>query len=53
MFATILYGFAFGRDSLRDLEEACKYDLRYIYLMEQKYKEIAIEWCKQNELEYK
>ena len=24
MFATILYGFAFGRDSLRDLEEACK-----------------------------
>ena len=35
MFATILYGFAFGRDSLRDLEEACKYDLRYIYLMEQ------------------
>ena len=30
LFATIIYGFAFGRDSLRDLEDACKYDLRYI-----------------------
>ena len=36
MFATILYGFAFGSCSLRDLEESCKYDLRYFYLMEQK-----------------
>ena len=35
MFATILYGFAFGRDTLRDLEDACEYDLRFIYLMEQ------------------
>lgn len=35
LFATIIYGFAFGRDSLRDLEDACKYDLRYIFLMEQ------------------
>ena len=35
LFATILYGFAFGRCTLRDLEDACKYDLRYIYLMEQ------------------
>lgn len=35
LFATILFGFAFGRDSLRDIEDACEYDLRYIYLMEQ------------------
>ncbi|MGN1296010.1 MAG: transposase [Bacilli bacterium] len=35
LFATILFGFAFGRDTLRDLEDACEYDLRYIYLMEQ------------------
>lgn len=33
LFATILYGFAFGSGTLRDLETACKYDLRYIYLM--------------------
>lgn len=35
LFATILYGFAFDSYTLRDLEEACRYDLRYIYLMEQ------------------
>lgn len=35
LFATILYGFAFGRYTLRDLEDACKYDIRYMYLMEQ------------------
>ena len=35
LFATVIYGFAFGRFTLRDLEDACKYDLRYIYLMEQ------------------
>lgn len=35
LFATILYGFAFGRYTLRELEDVCKYDLRYIYLMEQ------------------
>lgn len=35
MLSTILYGFAFNRTTLRDLEDACKYDLRYIYLMEQ------------------
>ena len=35
LFATILYGFAFGKSTLRELEDACKYDLRYIYLMEQ------------------
>lgn len=35
LFATILYGFAFNRLTLRELSDACKYDLRYIYLMEQ------------------
>lgn len=35
LFATIIYGFTFGRDTLRDLEDACMYDLRYIFLMEQ------------------
>ena len=33
MFATILYGFAFGNSSLRELEDACRYDMRYISLM--------------------
>ena len=35
LFATIVYGFAFGFETLRELEEACNYDLRFIYLMEQ------------------
>ncbi len=35
LFATILYGFAFGRSTLRDLEDACRHDIRYMYLMEQ------------------
>ena len=35
MFATVLYGFAFGSSTLRELESSCRYDLRYIYLMEQ------------------
>lgn len=35
MFATILYGFTFKNRSLRDLESACNFDLRYIYLMQQ------------------
>lgn len=35
LFAVIIYGFAFGRDTLRDLEDACKYDLRYIDISEQ------------------
>ena len=34
LFAAILYGFAFDRYSLRDLEDAFKYDLRYIWLMD-------------------
>ena len=33
LFATVLFGFAFGSGSLRDMEFACKYDLRFIYLM--------------------
>lgn len=35
LFATILYGFAFGSATLRELESSCRYDLRYIYLMQQ------------------
>lgn len=35
LFATIIYGFAFTRCTLRDLADACKYDLRFIFLMEQ------------------
>ena len=35
LFAVILYGFAFGSPTLRDLEDSCRFDLRYIYLMQQ------------------
>lgn len=35
MFATLLYGFCFDSGSLRDLEDKCRYDLRYRYLMDQ------------------
>ena len=35
MLATIMYGFAFGSPTLRELEISCKYDLRYFYLMQQ------------------
>lgn len=35
MLATILYGFAFGSPTLRELETSCKYDFRYFYLMQQ------------------
>lgn len=35
LFAVILYGFAFDRYSLRDIESACRFDLRYISIMEQ------------------
>ena len=35
IFSTILYGFAFGSSTLRELETSCKYDLRYFYLMQQ------------------
>ena len=35
LFATVIYGFAFTRCTLRELADACKYDLRFIFLMEQ------------------
>ena len=35
LFATIIYGFAFTKCTLRELAEACKIDLRFIFLMEQ------------------
>lgn len=35
LFAVIIYGFAFGRDTLREIEDACAYDIRYISIMEQ------------------
>ena len=42
LLVIILYGFAFGNPTLCDLEEACKYDLRYFYLMEQERPKHAI-----------
>lgn len=35
LLAVILYGFAFGGGSLREIESACRNDLRYISLMQQ------------------
>ena len=35
LLAVILFGFAFNKSSIRDLQEACKYDLRFIYLIRQ------------------
>ena len=35
LFAVICYGFAFDRCTLREIESACKFDLRYITIMEQ------------------
>ena len=34
LFATIIYGFAFGKGTLREIEASCKFDLRYMYLMD-------------------
>src|SRR5574344_713556 len=34
MLATVLYGFAKGCWSLRQLEECCKFDIRFMYLMD-------------------
>ena len=34
MFSAVLYGFAMGSPSLRDLESSCRNDLRYMYIME-------------------
>ncbi len=36
LFATILYGFAMKSMTLRDLETSCKYDIRFMYIMEGK-----------------
>lgn len=35
LFAVIIYGFAFKRYTLRELEDACKHDIRFIFIMEQ------------------
>lgn len=35
LFAAILFGFAFDKYTLREIEKACKFDLRYITIMEQ------------------
>ena len=35
LLAVVLYGFAFGSPTLRDMETSCRYDLRYMYLTEQ------------------
>ena len=32
LFACILYGFAIGDSSLRELETGCRYDIRYMYI---------------------
>lgn len=37
MFAMILYGFTFYKVTLRELESACKFDIRFIYIMNAKY----------------
>lgn len=34
LFATIIYSFAFGKGTLRDIERSCKMGLDYIYIME-------------------
>lgn len=44
LFATILYGFAFTRCTLRELADACRYDLRFICLMEQE-RPIYTKFC--------
>ena len=33
MFAAIVYGFAVGAPSLRELETSCRYDIRFMYIM--------------------
>ena len=35
LFACILYGFAMGSSSLRELETSCRYDTRFMYIMDQ------------------
>ncbi|MDD7263630.1 MAG: transposase [bacterium] len=33
MFAMILYGFSYYKVTLRELENACKFDIRFMYIM--------------------
>lgn len=33
MFAAIIYGFAVGAPSLRELETSCRYDIRFMYII--------------------
>lgn len=42
LFATILYGFAFDKCTLRDISDACKYDLRFMYLMNNEVPEYSV-----------
>ncbi len=35
LFAAVLYGFAFDRYTLRGIADACRHDLRYIFIMDQ------------------
>ena len=44
LFATIIYGFAFTRCALRELADACRHDLRFIFLMEQE-RPIYTKFC--------
>lgn len=44
LFATIVYGFAFTRCTLRELADACRHDLRFIFLMEQE-RPIYTKFC--------
>ena len=44
LFATIIYGFAFTRCTLRELADACRHDLRFIFLMEQE-RPIYTKFC--------
>lgn len=37
LFGLIIYNFAFGTGTLRDIEERCKYDLRCIYIMQNEF----------------
>lgn len=33
LFAAVIYGFSIGQSSLRNLEDSCRYDLRFKYIM--------------------
>ena len=42
LFATILYGFAFNKATLREIEDNIAYDLRYISIMENAKVDLAL-----------